>query len=82
MNQITIQILILLFIFITTVWLQSSNNKDTTKNKESFYNKYKLPIFICAVVYLIMNYILTDCNVSFKNNDAYIEQIYVEPLYV
>uniref|UniRef100_A0A6C0EEV2 Lipoprotein n=1 Tax=viral metagenome TaxID=1070528 RepID=A0A6C0EEV2_9ZZZZ len=88
MNLITKQILIILFTFFITLWLQSCDDKKYNNQRLTFYDKYKLPIFFGAFVGFILNvfdflYDNIICNPIEPNNsnNLYNQEIYIDTLY-
>ena len=55
MNSNIKQFLIISFIFIIIWWFQSIDDKKNKKERITFYDTYKLPILVSAIVGLILN---------------------------
>jgi hypothetical protein len=56
MNLIIKQIIVMIITFLLIVWFQ---NIDDTKNKRirnSYYEKYKLPVLVSTIIGLILNF--------------------------
>lgn len=59
------QLIIIILSFILTFWFQSMDDKKYKKNRLSFFDKYKFPIFVSAIVGLLLNLPeLINCNPS------------------
>ena len=66
MNIILKQILIIGATFFIILWFQNCEDKKNNKERTCFQDKYKLPILVCAVVGLLINFkeIFTDDSVE------------------
>lgn len=83
MTIIIKKILILISIFLLIYWLQSYDDKKYNIKRKSFYDKYKIPIFYCAIIGIILNYIniFSFSNEKINNLINCDQEIYIEPLY-
>ena len=67
------QILIILFSFILFFWMQSIDDKKYNVIRKSYYEKFKNPLLLSALIGLILSYIdgITVISVSLSNcNDT------------
>ena len=71
MNIYLKQFLILLFTFFLILWFQDCDDKKNKKERKTQYDTYKLPVLVCAVLGLILNF-----NELFTN-DSITEEIIV-----
>jgi hypothetical protein len=82
MNFILKQLLIITCIFLIITWFQNIDDKKYNKIRNTFYDKYKFPILVSAIIGLIINLsdiILTNelCN----NNEENITEItFITPI--
>jgi len=67
MNCYIIQGLVLIVVFIILYFFQ---NCEENKKKSSFYNKIKLPLFVCALIGFILNINLLN---NIENNNIFIK---------
>ena len=83
------QIIIVIFIFLLITWYQNIEDNKYKKNRYTFYEKYKFPIFVSALVGLVLSYSDYFCkNISIQNVSNHIikikpnindQQIYIDP---
>ena len=55
MNLIFKQLIIISFTFIIILWFQDIDDKRHNKVRETFYEKYKFPLLVSAIIGLIIN---------------------------
>ena len=55
MTLILKQLLIILSTFLIITWFQNIDDKKFNKTRNTFYDKYKFPILISAIIGLIIN---------------------------
>jgi hypothetical protein len=55
MNLIIKQLIIIVSTFLVIVWFQNIDDKKHNKIRETFYEKYKFPILVSAIVGFIIN---------------------------
>ena len=82
------QLLLLLSIFLITLFIQYNDDKKYNKKRISLYDKYNLPIFFTCIIALLLNslhyFIISDNNINseYKNNyKIYDQEIILEPMY-
>jgi hypothetical protein len=73
------QVIVIAIIFFLIYWFQNIEDTKYKKNRITFYEKYKYPVFVSALVGLVFSY----CNVSetikkIKPNIRE-QQIYIDP---
>ena len=55
MNRIVKQLLILVLIFLVIYWVQTIDDKNKNKKRDSLYDKIKFPLLVCAIIGLLLN---------------------------
>ena len=55
MNLIIKQIIVVIITFLIILWFQNSDDKKHKRNRESLYDKYKLPLLVSTIIGLILN---------------------------
>lgn len=56
MNLYLKQFIIILITFFLILWFQNCDDKKNKKERTSYHDKYKLPILVCALLGLILNF--------------------------
>ena len=85
MQLICKQFLLIIIIFIITLWFQNTDDKKHKINRITFYEKYKIPIFFGAITGLFLNIlnVFNDDLINHHNDQSmqlYDQEIYIEPL--
>lgn len=82
------QLLLLLSIFLITLFIQYKDDNKYNKKRISLYDKYNLPIFFTCIIALLLNslhYFIScndNINPDYKNNyKIYDQEIILEPMY-
>jgi hypothetical protein len=83
------QIFIVIIIFFLITWFQNVEDNKYKKKRYTFYEKYKLPIFVSALVGLVLSYCDKFCENIFTQNlsnnikkikpNINDQQIYIDP---
>jgi hypothetical protein len=80
------EVIIVIITFFLIYWFQNIEDNKYKKNRYTFYEKYKYPIFVSALVGLILSYCDYFCEKSFiTENIKKIkpnikdQQIYIDP---
>jgi hypothetical protein len=55
MNIILKQLLIIICTFLIVIWFQNIDDKKYNKIRNTYYDKYKFPILVSAIIGLIIN---------------------------
>ncbi len=55
MNLILKQLLIITITFLIISWFQNSDDKKYNKTRNTFYDKYKFPTLVSAIIGLLIN---------------------------
>ena len=55
MNLIVKQFCIIIGVFSITLWVQDMDDKKYNKTRTDFYDKYKFPLLISAIIGLLIN---------------------------
>ena len=55
MNKYIKQFIILLIVFLVILWLQKNDDKKKNKQRNDFYDQYKIPILVTSIVGLFLN---------------------------
>jgi predicted permease len=55
MNLILKQLIIITGTFLVILWFQSIDDKKHNKTRETFYEKYKFPILVSAIIGFVIN---------------------------
>ena len=72
MNHIIKQLLIVIITFLTIMWFQKCDDKRNNKIRETFYEKYKLPLLVsCIVGLLLQANIRKDKFISWESTELY-----------
>ncbi len=56
MNLYLKQFIIILITFFLILWFQNCDDKKNKKERTTYHDKYKLPILVCALLGLILNF--------------------------
>ena len=55
MNLIIKQIIVMVITFFIILWFQNREDSKNNKDRDSYYEKYKLPLLVSAIIGLILN---------------------------
>jgi hypothetical protein len=77
MNLYLKQFLIIGLTFLLILWFQDCDDKKTKKERKTFFDMYKLPALVSAVLGLILNF-----NEIFSNNETIVEEniVVIKPI--
>jgi hypothetical protein len=70
MNLIIKQIIVVIITFLLIVWFQNIDDAKNKRIRNSYYEKYKLPLLVSAIIGLILNF-----STFFKLNNCVNENI-------
>ena len=79
------QIIIIVLTFILILWFQSIEDNKYKKQRNNIYEKYKYPIFVSALVGLVMSYSDYFCMNTIQNIPKKLkpnvleQQIFIDP---
>lgn len=83
MNLILKQLLIIICTFLIIIWFQNIDDKKYNKIRNTFYDKYKFPILVSAIIGLIINLpeiISTTKELCHPNGEVMTEITFITPI--
>ena len=83
MNLILKQLLIITGTFLIITWFQNTDDKKYNKIRNTFYDKYKFPILVSAIIGLIINLpeiISTTKELCQNNRETITEIAFITPI--